>query len=447
MKQISKWLILYLLFVSIFSLFAQNPIVPPGVYIADPSVHVWDDGRLYVYGSLDESTEYYCSWAHHVLSTGDMKSWKIHENVFASKGQNDEVEGSDALLFAPDCMVKDGMYYLYYCMPDVNHSEGVAVSDSPTGPFKNGTKIDLGGHNQIDPSTFIDDDGEIYYLWGQFTLKMAKMNPDMKTLDLSTLKDKVLTEDEHYFHEGAFLTKRNGIYYLIYADMSRVNVPSCIGYATSKSPMGPYTYGGVIVDNDRCDPANWNNHGSIAEFNGQWYVFYHRATHNSRMMRKACVEPISFNSDGSISEVEMTSQGAGPPLDATTKIDAERACIMFGNVRIQGCGPGNEELGEIRHGDNAAFKYIDFADGVSKVKVRVRPGKFDGKLDITTDQPWHPSIATFDVKADAENINEWQEFEIPVKKVEGIHALWLRFYGQGDDLFSVDWLQFTRQAH
>ena len=439
--QITRLFTVLMLF-SFSVLFAQNPIVPPGLYIADPSAHVWSDGKLYVYGSLDESTSYYCSWRHHVLSTSDMKTWTIHEDRFASKGPNDEVSGTDALLFAPDCMVKDNTYYLYYCLPDRNYAEGVATSDNPAGPFRNGQKIDLGGYNQIDPSTFIDDDGQIYYLWGQFTLKMAKMNPDMKTLDLSTLRDSVLTESRHFFHEGAFLTKRNGIYYLIYADMSRVNVPSSIGYATSDSPMGPYRYGGVIVDNDRCDPGNWNNHGSIAEFNGQWYVFYHRATHNSRMMRKACVEPIHFNADGSIDEVEMTSQGSGPPLNAFSKIDAERACLLFGNVRIQQCGPDNEELGNIRHGDSVAYKYLDFADGATSVRVRIKPGRSRGKLDMALDQPWHPSITTLDIGKSDSDKTMWQILEAPVEGERGIHALWLRFTGERDTLFSVDWIQF-----
>ena len=86
---------------SFFFAQAQNPIIPPGVYIADPSARVWEDGKLYVYGSLDESTKYYCSWRHHVLETDNLITWKIHENRFASKGKNDQVPYSNALLFAP----------------------------------------------------------------------------------------------------------------------------------------------------------------------------------------------------------------------------------------------------------------------------------------------------------------------------------------------------------
>jgi len=184
--------ILLILLVFTIPLFSQNPIVPPGVYLADPAAHVWPDGKLYIYGSLDESTEYYCSWRHHVLETRDLKSWIIHENCFASKGENDQVPYNNSLLFAPDCMYRDGNFFLYYCQPDRVSAEGVAVSDSPIGPFLNGKPIDTYGFNQIDPCVFIDDDEQAYYVWGQFTLKMARQKPNMTELDASTVRDSVL---------------------------------------------------------------------------------------------------------------------------------------------------------------------------------------------------------------------------------------------------------------
>jgi len=435
-------LVLLMLVLAVASI-AQNPIVPPGVYIADPAAHVWEDGKLFIYGSRDESPNYYCSWRHHVMVTEDMHEWTIHRNTIASKGPNDQVPYNDALLYAPDCMVKDDTYYLYISQPS-DHAEGVATSSSPVGPFMDARPIDTHGYNQIDPAVFIDDDGQAYYMWGQFTMKMAKLKPNMMEIDETTIRDSVITEMQHHFHEGAFMTKRNGIYYLVYADLSRADMPTCIGYATSESPFGPYTYGGVIVDNDRCDPGNWNNHGSIAEFNGQWYVFYHRATHNSKMMRKACVEPITFEPDGSIPEVEMTSQGVGGPLPAMEKIDAGRACTMLGNIRIQLFEPDNEELGEIRHDDRAVFKYIDFADGVDSVTVRVKPGGAAGILALKQDMPWGPKIADVPVPAGTPQ-SPWRTITAAVNTTTGVHALWLQFWAseRGRELdWSVDWLRF-----
>jgi beta-xylosidase len=114
---------------------AQNPIVPAGVYIADPSARVWKDGKLYIYGSTDESPDYYCSYRHDILSTSDLKTWTITKDVFASKGDKDQVPYNDALLFAPDVAFKNGTYYMYYCQPDKSNSEGVATSKSPLGPL------------------------------------------------------------------------------------------------------------------------------------------------------------------------------------------------------------------------------------------------------------------------------------------------------------------------
>lgn len=92
-----------------------------------------------------------------------MKSWQVHPDVFHSEGPKDEVGESDALLFAPDAAFINGKYHLYYCMPDPNHSEGVAISESPEGPFRNGQQIDLGGYNEIDPAVFTDADRQAYY--------------------------------------------------------------------------------------------------------------------------------------------------------------------------------------------------------------------------------------------------------------------------------------------
>jgi beta-xylosidase len=424
---------------------AQNPIVPAGVYIADPSAHVWKDGKLYVYGSRDESPNYYCSWRHDVLSTTDLKTWTITQNVFASKGLNDQVPYNNSLLFAPDVQYKNGLYYMYYCQPDKNNTEGVATSQSPLGPFTNAQKLELNGANQIDPCVFMDDDGQAYYIWGQFQAKIGKLKPNMKEVDLATVNNSTITEKEHFFHEGAYMIKRNNIYYLIYAHMGRAGMPTCIGYATSNKPLGPFKYGGVIIDNDHSDPKNWNNHGSLVEFNKQWYVFYHRATHGSNTMRKTCIEPITFNNDGSITEVEMTTQGASNPLDALQKIDAERACLLYGNVRVEAYKTDDESLTKIVNGDKAAYKYINFGNGVESVMVAVIPGKFNGTIEVVLDNSWGPAIGV--VKVDAAE-KQLITLNAAIKKTTGIHAVWLRFSSEAknaEDSFQLDWLTFSKE--
>ncbi len=420
-----------LLFIISVPLSAQNPVVPPGVYMADPAARVGNDGRLYLYCSVDESPDYYCSHRYHMLSTDDMIHWTLHENTFSTRGDDDRVPYNDSPLYAPDGIYRNGKYYLYYCQPDRDHAEGVAVSGSPLGSYSAGKPMNTGPYNQIDPAVFIDDDGTAYYVWGQFTMKMAILKDNMQEIVPGTIRDSVLTEANHFFHEGAFMTKRNGLYYLVFADISRGFMPTCIGYATSESPMGPYTYRGVIIDNDHCDPQCWNNHGSIAEYHGQWFVFYHRSTHNSRMMRKACVEPIFFDSEGLIPEVEMTSQGAGPPLDAFQPIDAARACWMFGHVRIEQVEEGNEALCQAWNNDRAVIKYVDFGKGPDSVSIRVKPGNHDCVIQLKVDEPWAGSIASFNVKAGSLD-GEWEQLSTEVEKTDGKHALWIVFYSVGD---------------
>jgi len=402
---------------------AQNPICPMGIYIADPTSRVAPDGNLYIYGSQDVTPAGYCSDTYHVLSSPDACNWTLHRDSF--KWQT--------ILYAPDLMLKDGTYYMYFCTPE--QKEYVATGDSPAGPFSDAVQIE--GPTQIDPAIFIDDDGQAYYYWGQFAAKGAKMNPDMKTLDMSTYVDSLATEKGHGFHEGVYMIKRGEYYYLVYADISRNHRPTCIGYSMGTSPLGPFEYKGVIVDNKGCDPEVWNDHGSIVELNGQWYVLYHRATHGCVSMRKACIEPIFFNEDGTIDEVEMTSQGAGKPLDAFKAIDGARACQLSGHVRIERSAPDHEVLAQIESGDVAGWKYVNFPRRTRFAKVRVK-APAGGKIAFRIDSADGPQIGAIEIPANA----EWQEVTARIKKTKGVHALWMTFEGPTD----LDSIIFARRA-
>lgn len=430
---------LTILFVT--NLLAQNPISPPGVYIADPSAHVWKDGKLYVYGSRDTLPDNYCSQKYHVLSSSDLKKWNLHENTFTTVGLNDQVPYSDGDLYAPDALYKDGKYYLYYSLSEQTNTEGVAISSSPTGPFANGIRIQTGGINEIDPGVFVDDDGQAYYMWGQFTAKIAKLKPNMVEIDSTTIHNNLVTEKEHRFHEGGYMVKRNGIYYFVYCGLSISGYASCISYATSKSPFGPFKYGGTIINNDHCDPKNWNNHGSLVEFKGKWYVFYHRATHGSNTMRKACLEPIFFNNDGSINEVEMTTQGAAEPLDARLQMDAARACLLKGNVRIELIEPNHEALTEIRNEDNAVYKYLNFAKGIKSVTFRTLPGMDKGSIKVNVGSLFKKENAIVPIPGNGDG-KTWITVTVPISDVSGVNPVWLTFSTTGEKSYKVDWFKF-----
>ena len=345
------------------SVCALNPIVPPGMYIADPEVRQMPGGKIFLYGSRDEPDNSWCSESYHVMSTSDLKRWDVEQFSFATKGIGKQTDYTEALLYAPDCIYHEGKYYLYYCLAADGENEGVAVSDSPYGPFRNGQAIT--GINGIDPSIFIDDDGQAYLFWGQSHARGAKLAKDMKTIE-GEVHDSVITYGEHFFHEGSSVRKINGTYYYVYAGNPRRYEGGCssLCYATSESVFGPYTYRGVILDNAAGDKNLENNHGSIVQINGQWYVFYHRPSGGTGTLRKACVEPIYFNEDGTIQEAEMTTQGAGGPISPLIRMEASRACLLSGNLTVKIHRPEHdipvEYLADIHDGDCAYWKYYDF---------------------------------------------------------------------------------------
>ena len=433
--------VVFFLLSSVLLSSAQNPIVPPGTFMADPEAHVWEDGKLYVYGSRDESDDYWCSYAYDVLVTEDLAHWSVVENTFASKGIYDQVRDHDKLLFAPDCSYKNGTYYLYYCSPGKPYTEGVATSRSPYGPFTRG--VPIAGAYAIDPAVLVDDDGQAYYYWGQQYIRAAKLKPNMMEIDTVTLTRPLDQAGTKAFHEGASIRKIGEWYYLVFADESRRGRPTCLGYAMSKDPMGPFEYKGIIIDNYGADPNIWNNHGSIAKFGDQWYVFYHRSTRNSKKFRKACIEPITINKDGTIDEVEMTTQGAGKPLPATGVLDAARACQLSGDLFIGSLPSANlptEGLTNISSGDYATYKYLSFDKKLSKFRVKTLNAK-PGTIELRLDQPDGQLIGTCSINRQQDK-TAFSISECPIDKVSGTHALYLVFRGEQDQLMEVDWFQF-----
>lgn len=382
----------------------RNPILPLAYHVPDSEAHVMPDGRLYLYGSFDNRDDVFCSEEYHVVSTADMENWCIHETALRGEeiswfgdpdapkypgidwskptpfikkmlmnmdhaSEKEKFEKQDttekpALLFAPDAIYKEGFYYLYFCMSD--DSEGVAVSKYPEGPFENPQQLPCGG---IDPAVFIDDDGQAYYYWGQLFSHGVKLNEDMVSFDENAVVHDLVTEEEHFFHEGSSMRKIGDTYYYLYADMER-GKPTALGYSTGKSPLGPFTYRGIIIDNADCDPASWNNHGSIECVNGQWYIFYHRSSRGTQQYRRLCIEPITINPDGSIDEVKMTSQGIGAPFGPGEKIMGYQACGLKGNVYIGVDAQYEEKLMDIADGDEAVFRYVRSEQPFEKIDIQ-----------------------------------------------------------------------------
>lgn len=427
----------------------MNPIVPEGVYIADPEVRQMPDGRIYLYGSRDEPGNAWCSRSYNVLSTSDLVHWDVEQTSFATQGLGKQMDYTEEILYAPDCIYRDGLYYLYYCLAD--GGEGVAVSASPYGPFKDGAAIK--GITGIDPSIFIDDDGQAYLFWGQAYAKGAKLSKDMRSIE-GGIRDSLLTYEEHAFNEASSVRKRNGIYYYVYGGHQRHGESNCatLNYATATSPLGPYTFRGVIIDNWGSGRNLVNNHGCIVEINGQWYVAYHRPTHASSTMRKACLEPITFNEDGTIQEVEMTTQGIGGPISPLYRMEAFRACLLSGNVYPTVRRPLHdipvEYLTGIQDGDYAYWKYYDFDQAsVNRFICKTWDKNLDATIEVRLDTPDGELLGVCDVKS-MDGETAYAIHETKVQPVKGIHALVLVFRAKnaadkGKDLLNLEWFSFT----
>ena len=356
-----------------------NPLLDEDIFVPDAEAHVWDDGRIYLYGSYDiRGAKYYCSEEYHVFSSSDMINFTDHGVSFRFSDIKWAQDCHYKALYAPDCAYRNGKYYLYYCIPDGRC--GVAVSDKPCGPFADVGQID--GMYGIDPSVFIDDDGQAYIYWGQFdNVRSAKLYPDMVSIDKASVTQP-LSVAEHDFHEGSSVKKINGKYVFVYTDTHRRKdikpggMATCLGYAVSDKPQSGFVYRGVLIDNFGCDPGTWNDHGSIAEFKGQWYVFYHRSTHGSEFSRHVCAEKIEITKDCFIKEVKMTS-GC---FETGEYVAANTACTLCGNVRI-----GGEKLGliEAEPGDRAVYRCVTL-DGAAGFRADGSGGGIkvfsDGKL-------------------------------------------------------------------
>jgi arabinoxylan arabinofuranohydrolase len=286
-----------------------NPFVSH-IYTADPSAHVWEDGRLYVYPSQDIAPPRGCDLMdkYHVFSTDDMVHWKDHGEILSAKDISwGRPEGG--FMWAPDCAYKDGTYYFYFPHPsgsDWNHTWkiGVATSSKPDRDFKEqGSIPGLGGFSMIDPAVFIDDDGQAYMAYGGGgSCQIGKLKENMVEID-GAMRD-VSKELEDY-HEGPWLFKRQGTYYLMYADnhVEAGRGANRLRYARSQSPLGPWAHQGILLDPTGCDTS----HGSIVEYKNRWYLFYHNSSlSGENCLRSICVDKLHFNGDGSIAKVVQT---------------------------------------------------------------------------------------------------------------------------------------------
>ena len=288
---------------------APNPFIRH-MYTADPSARVWDDGRLYVYASHDIDPPQGCDLMdrYHVFSTDDMVHWKDHGEILNSS-QVPWGRKEGGFMWAPDCTYKDGTYYFYFPHPSDTYTNnswkiGVATSKEPAANFTVQGYI-KGMDPMIDPFVFIDDDGQPYiYNGGGGICKGGKLKDNMMELD-GEMKTMEGLDD---FHEGTWIHKYKGKYYLSYADNHDPNRNdgmdgyNCMRYAISDHPLGPWKYMGIYMKPSDC----FTNQGSIVEYKGEWFAFYHTTSLSKNpALRSICVDRLYHNEDGTIRMVKQ----------------------------------------------------------------------------------------------------------------------------------------------
>jgi beta-xylosidase len=298
----TKQLLIAFIISSVASLHAQerasNPFVKH-MFTADPSAHVWEDGRLYVYPSTDIKGKGYRSMdGYHVFSTDDMITWTDHGEILHSRDV--PWSGGPGVMWAPDCAYKDGIYYYYFPHKNVKKEWeiGVATSTKPASDFKVQGFV-KGGNKFCDPCVFIDDDGQAYlYAVVDAKTYAAKLKDNMMEIEGEMVLQSVL--EGH--REGPFVFKRKGIYYIIYPNGTKPGNEMC--YSMSKSPLGPWESKGVFLGSTDV----LTTHGSVVEYKGQWYLFYHNGalSGGKNTNRSICFDIVTFNDDGTMNMVEQT---------------------------------------------------------------------------------------------------------------------------------------------
>ena len=405
-----------------------NPYLPNWEYIPDGEPRVFGD-RIYVYGSHDRKDSIdFCDYKLKVWSApvSDPTKWVCHGDIFRSRDGHDspsDVDWTDELLFAPDVVERGGKYYLYAYI--VNAKGCVAVADRPEGPFRllSRYEYDIPNHYDngtfIDPGVLVDDDGRVYIYCGYQGSYMCELKDNMYEAVPGSYKlDIIPTAEPHRFFEACSPRKINGTYYLIYSPQRG----SCLDYATSDSPTGPFTYRGTIIDNGSDFPGG-NDHGSVCCVNGQWYIFYHRMTNGTIMSRRGCVERIEILPDGTIPQVEMTSLGFEESLNPYDFTQADTACVLKGGCYITETSVFERPIVNVTDGCVMGWKYFDFGEDFAsktmQIRLKLRGTGSRGRVHVRLDSEDGEELGTVDFAEDSGTAGA------RIKAATGHHAVFL----------------------
>lgn len=511
-----------------------NPYLPLWEHIPDGEPYVFEDPdnpgheRVYIYGSHDTRITDYCgtdlvAWSAPVE---DLNHWRydgvilaVNRNAAGERLYRNDTQAD--VLFAPDVALQvaaDGTktYYLYPNDQTWPRQNLVAKSTRPDGPFevcnwREGNPNATEGPMGFDPAVLVDDDGRVYGYWGFKKSYAGELDPaTMATLLPGTeaVQDMVPNLDQEgvfKFYEASSIRKIKDKYVFIFSRMTldgEFGLPTTnytLAYAYSDQPLGPWTYGGTIIDARARETGpdgkvfasatiNGNTHGSICCVNGQWYVFYHRQTGFDEYARQAMVAPVTVEVEEgpggkvTISEGEVTSEGFATdglnPLEwhpaaiccwhtgPTPTIHAAKK-IFSGSYIASGYGTdGNmahpyalrNSINQVKNNTNGSivgYKYfnLDALKGCSKAKMVLRliPEGVDGTIRIMADRPWTSQGGVEAGRIDLKATMPQEPVELSAKvpalsKMDGKHAIFLVFESatEGASLCTLEAVGFSR---
>ena len=434
--------------------FAQNPIVQTH-YTADPAPMVYN-GTLYLYTSHDEdASTWFVMNDWKLYTTTDMVNWTDHGAVLSYKTFN--WAKGDA--WAMQCVERNGRFYAYVpvTMNKGGGAIGVAVADSPYGPFYDalGKPLVSSGKGDIDPTVMIDDDGQAYLYWGNPFCYYVKLNEDMisysgdivrvpMTEESFGKREGNVAERPTLYEEGPWLYKHNDWYYLLWAGGP---IPEHLGYSISKSPVGPWKYAGTLMPTEG---GSFTNHPGIVDYKGSTYLFYHNGAlpGGGGFTRSVCVQKAEFNKDGTLVPMKMTAgiEKGLETLNPYRKTEAETMAFSEGMKASQ-----NKQVGvfvnAMKDGAYIKVKDVDFRkEGASKFTARLGTTHNGGvTLEVRLDSPQGNLLTTVNVPMTGGD-NRWALVSSDVAKVSGVHDLYFICKGKKPGrLMYFDYWMFKSQ--
>ncbi len=460
MRKLITLVLCLILVLSVFAVpvSADNPTVQTN-FTPDPAPMVYD-GVFYFYTGNDregasffEMTEWRC------YSTTDMQNFTDHGGVLSWE---DFVWAEKDSCWAAQCIERNGKFYLYVTLT-VNEryssvfgggrAIGVGVSDSPTGPFVDALGKPLFGGNwdYIDPTVLIDDDGQAYLYWGNPKLYWCKLKEDMIHPDgevqVTEMTGEAFGSNENMsciYTEGPWIYKRGDLYYMIYAASG---VPETIDYATSKSPTGPWTYGGRIMD--QC-PTSFTIHPGVVEYEGRAYFSYHTGElpGGGGFSRSGALEEFTFGEDGSIPHIEPTSTGPEQIryFNPYNKTEAETMAWSEG-IKTDVSETVGLYVTKLSAGDYWKVSGVQFSKGATKFTASVSAPMNEGIIELRLDSVDGELIGSITVPVTGD-VDAWQEVSCDISGAEGVHDLYFvpKYEVTNKKSINMNWWQFEGES-